>query len=125
LMVTDPPYGVLLDTGWRERAGLGPQRQTGSVPNDDRADWSQAYQLFPGDVAYVWHAGVHAAEVAAGLEACGLRIRAQIIWAKQHFALAAEIFTGSTSHVGIACGKANPPTGAGIENNRHCGKLRI
>jgi DNA modification methylase len=38
-------------------------------------------------VAYVWHAGVHAAEVAAGLEAAGFRIRAQIIWSKQHFAL--------------------------------------
>jgi len=87
LMVTDPPYGVDFDPTWRERAGLGPQRQNGRVPNDDRADWSQAYKLFPGDVAYVWHAGVHAAEVAAGLEACGLRIRAQIIWAKQHFAL--------------------------------------
>jgi DNA modification methylase len=87
LMVTDPPYGVEYDPSWRERAGLGRQRQTGTVPNDDRADWSSAYRLFRGDIAYVWHAGVHAAEVAAGLEAAGLRIRAQIIWAKQHFAL--------------------------------------
>ena len=87
LMLTDPPYGVELDPKWRERAGLGPQRQIGTVPNDDRVDWSEAYRLFPGDVAYVWHAGVHAAEVAAGLEAVGFRIRSQIIWAKQHFAL--------------------------------------
>lgn len=86
-MVTDPPYGVEYDPTWRERAGLGPQRQTGTVLNDDRVDWSQAFLLFHGDIAYVWHAGVHAAEVAAGLEATGLRIRAQIIWAKQHFAL--------------------------------------
>ena len=56
-------------------------------PNDDRADWVEAYKLFPGDVAYVWHAGVHAAEVARGLEASGFSIRSQIIWAKQHFAL--------------------------------------
>jgi DNA modification methylase len=87
LMVTDPSYGVKYDPTWRERAGLGRLRQTGSVPNDDRADWSQAYKLFPGNVGYVWHAGVHAAEVATGLEAAGFRIRAQIIWAKQHFAL--------------------------------------
>ena len=26
----------------------------GKVLNDDRADWQQAYALFPGDVAYVW-----------------------------------------------------------------------
>src|SRR6266568_7769890 len=53
----------------------------------DRVDWSLAYRLFPGNVAYVWHAGVHGAEVAAGLEGVGFCIRAQIIWVKQHFAL--------------------------------------
>jgi DNA modification methylase len=87
LMVTDPPYGVDYDPNWRERAGLGVQRQIGTVPNDHQVDWSAAYRLFPGNVAYIWHAGVHAAEVAAGLESAGLRIRSQIIWAKQHFAL--------------------------------------
>lgn len=86
-MITDPPYGVGYDPGWRERAGLGVPRQTGAIANDHQADWTQAYRLFPGNVAYVWHAGVHAAEVARGLEEAGLRIRAQIIWAKQHFAL--------------------------------------
>jgi DNA modification methylase len=87
LMITDPPYGVDYDPLWRERAGLGLQRQTGIVQNDDRADWTEAYKLFPGDVAYIWHAGVHAAEVAAGITAAGFAIRSQIIWAKQHFAL--------------------------------------
>ena len=87
LLLTDPPYGVKYDPNWREEAGLGQQRQTGIVRNDDRADWTEAYRLFTGDVAYVWHAGVHAGEVAAGLEACGFRIRAQIIWVKQHYAL--------------------------------------
>ena len=87
LLLTDPPYGVNYDPNWRERAGLGRTQQTGLVENDDRADWTVAYKLFPGDVAYLWHAGVHAAEVAASLEAAGFRIRAQIIWVKQHFAL--------------------------------------
>lgn len=87
LMTTDPPYGVEYDPQWRERAGLGRQRQTGAVANDGRVDWTDAYKLFAGDVAYVWHAGVHAAEVATGLEAAGFHIRSQIIWAKQHFAL--------------------------------------
>jgi DNA modification methylase len=86
-MVTDPPYGVEYDPIWRGLAGLGRPRQTGTVANDDRVDWSPAFKLYRGDVAYVWHAGVHAAEVAASLEAAGLRIRAQIIWSKQHFAL--------------------------------------
>ena len=87
LMVTDPPYGVSLDPTWRERAGLGKQRQVGTIANDDQVDWTKAWLLFPGDVAYVWHAGVHAAEVARSLESADFRIRAQIIWAKQHFAL--------------------------------------
>ena len=87
VMVTDPPYGVDYDPIWREQAGLGQQRQTGTVANDQQVDWSAAYGLFPGDVAYVWHAGVHAAEVAANLESAGFGIRSQIIWAKQHFAL--------------------------------------
>jgi len=87
LMVTDPPYGVAYDPAWRERAGLGHQRQTGIVANDDRVDWAQAYGLFAGDVAYVWHAGVHAAAVALSLESVGFQIRSQIIWAKQSLVL--------------------------------------
>ena len=48
LMVCDPPYGVSYDPMWREVAGLGHQRQTGKVANDDQADWTPAYKLFPG-----------------------------------------------------------------------------
>src|SRR5579871_1870198 len=43
LMVTDPPYGVEYDPAWRERAGLGAQRQTGAVANDHQVDWAAAY----------------------------------------------------------------------------------
>jgi DNA modification methylase len=86
-MVTDPPYGVGYEPEWRERAGLGRQRQRGRVRNDHQADWSTAYRLFPGEVAYVWHAGLHVLEVARGLVESGFEIRSQIIWVKQHFAL--------------------------------------
>ena len=75
------------DPKWRERAALGHQRQVGPIANDQQANWSEAWQLFEGDVGYIWHAGVHAAEVAAGLESTGLRVRSQLIWVKQHFAL--------------------------------------
>ena len=88
LMVTDPPYGVGLEPAWRETAGLNLRtRQGGKVANDDRIDWSEAWALFPGAVVYVWHAGIHAAEVARGLEECEFQIRSQIIWVKQHFAI--------------------------------------
>lgn len=92
LMVTDPPYGVKYDASWRDGVDLnlgkrlgakGSRRALGVVENDDRADWSEAWALFPGDVAYVWHGGLHSGVVAESLVACGFIVRTQIIWAKQ------------------------------------------
>ena len=87
LMVTDPPYGVEYDPTWRNKAGAAATRRTGKVLNDDRADWREAWALFPGDVAYVWHGALHAATVAESLEAAGFAIRSQIIWAKERLVL--------------------------------------
>lgn len=87
LMVTDPPYGVSYDPSWRKRAGvnLNPLK-LGKVANDDQADWREAWALFPGAVAYVWHASLHTSEVKQSLEASGFGMRSQIIWAKDRFA---------------------------------------
>ncbi len=87
IMVTDPPYGVEYDPGWRTRVKgkVGGVRRQGKVQNDNIADWLKAYELFPGNIAYVWHAAKFGAIVAAGLEAVGLSIHQQIIWNKQHF----------------------------------------
>ncbi len=88
LMATDPPYGVEYDPEWRATAGVNKNRsKLGRVENDDRADWREAWALFPGDVMYIWHAGRHAATVQQSIEACGFEIRSQIIWAKDRFAL--------------------------------------
>lgn len=94
LMVTDPPYGVNYDPSWRDEAAkhspsMGNRKDTakGKVLNDDKADWREAWALFPGDVAYVWHAGLFAGVVADGLIACGFKLRSQIIWAKNHLAI--------------------------------------
>ena len=83
LMVTDPPYGVEYDAMWRQRAGKGgPNLAAGKVTNDDVFDWREAWKLFPGSVAYVWHAGWFAGETMNSLKAVGFNIRAQIIWVK-------------------------------------------
>ena len=88
LMIADPPYGVGYDPSWRARGKLKTRKlAVGKVLNDDRASWHEAYALFPGDVAYVWSGALHGDVVAADLAACGLQLRAQIIWVKQHFAL--------------------------------------
>jgi len=97
LMVTDPPYGVEYDASWRNDALSGKPkadgkiggggRAIGKVENDDKADWREAWALFPGDVAYVWHAGNMAHVVAESLLACDFGIRAQIIWGKSQFVI--------------------------------------
>jgi DNA modification methylase len=94
LMVTDPPYGVKYDASWRNVAaakGLigqrGQSKSIGKVENDDRADWREAWALFPGNVAYVWHAGLHGGVVSDSLKCCGFEVRSQIIWAKDRFQL--------------------------------------
>src|SRR5438093_8589509 len=93
LMVTDPPYGVDYDPAWREKSWRG-ARSTGKVQADDRSDWREAWALFPGDIAYVWHAGNKADVVAASLQACGFEIRSQIVWAKQHFVISRGHYHG-------------------------------
>jgi uncharacterized protein (TIGR02217 family) len=88
LMVTDPPYGVSYDPTWRADAGVNKsRRKLGVVANDDRADWREAWALFPGVVAYCWHAAKYASTMQVSLEAVGFEMRAQIIWAKDRFAL--------------------------------------
>ena len=97
LMVTDPPYGIELDSEWRDRAGLngcGPaepsylkKRTVGhtetSISGDTRADWSDAFALVPSlDVGYVWHASKFTREVLDGLLRIGFLHHQQIIWNK-------------------------------------------
>jgi hypothetical protein len=82
LLVTDPPYGISLDSEWRDRAGLngcGPaeasymkHRTEGhtetTISGDTRADWPEAFELVPSlQIAYVWHASVFTREVLNGL----------------------------------------------------------
>ena len=87
LMVTDPPYGVVYDPSWRNAAGVSASARTGKVQNDDRADWTEAWKLFPGSAAYVWCASMTNDQVVQSLETVGLQRRSQIIWRKPHFTL--------------------------------------
>lgn len=89
LMVTDPPYGVEYDATWRVAAM--PEKNTGKdgggthgkVKNDGQADWRAAWALFPGDVAYVWHApGPLQVDVYESMVSADLLPRYQIIWVK-------------------------------------------
>lgn len=89
LMVSDPPYGVNYDPNWRNEAPkwkgskvkLGASA-IGRVMNDKNADWSAAWLLFSGDVAYVWHAALFGSIVEQSLKTAGLVPRSHIIWNK-------------------------------------------
>lgn len=88
LMVTDPPYGVAYDPKWRAEAGINKNtKKLGQVTNDGRSEWSAAWRLFPGPVAYVWHGGLKAQSVQGSLEQAGFTMRAQIIWAKDRLVI--------------------------------------
>lgn len=86
LMVTDPPYGVNYEPEWRGEHNRG-VKNTGKVLNDDKYDWSEAYSLFSGDVAYVWHSGKYTHKFAENIENCGFDLINLIIWSKQHFVI--------------------------------------
>jgi DNA modification methylase len=94
LMVTDPPYGIEYDPNWRNEAAakglIGQKKSTracGKVANDDKADWTAAYELCGCDVAYIWHAGIKSNIVQDSIIRAGYDVRTQIIWAKNNFAI--------------------------------------
>lgn len=90
LMATDPPYGVEYNPK-RVAIALNKKRSarqgSGTSCNDNRADWTDAWKLFSGRIAYVWHAALFSSVVSQSLENAGLSIRQQIIWSKNHFSL--------------------------------------
>lgn len=107
LMVTDPPYGIELDSEWRDRAGLnshGPaepsymkKRTAGhtetKISNDTICDWSPAFELVPSlECAYVWHASKFTREVLDGLLRIGFVHHQQIIWDKQRTVLTRTLY---------------------------------
>ena len=106
LLVTDPPYGIELDSEWRDRAGLngcGPaepsylKRSEGhrntSISSDTRADWSEAFALVPSlTVAYVWHASKFTREVLDGLLRIGFEHHQQLIWNKGRTVLTRTLY---------------------------------
>jgi DNA modification methylase len=115
LMVTDPPYGIELDSEWRDRAGLNDGSRLGSkhaypaepsymkhrteghtetsISGDTRADWSEAFELVPSlQIAYVWHASKFTREVLDGLLRIGFLHHQQIIWDKGRTVLTRTLY---------------------------------
>ena len=71
-MTTDPPYGVSTIPPGGIASTRASARPSVASLNDDRADWTAAWQLFPGAIAYVWHAGAQGADGRGGPRSGGL-----------------------------------------------------
>jgi DNA modification methylase len=82
LMVTDPPYGVNYDPGWRDSLSGRGSNKGSIIENDHRSGWRDAISLFPGAVVYLWHAAWFAAETNQSLKDSGFQVRSQIVWSK-------------------------------------------
>jgi DNA modification methylase len=99
LMVTDPPYGVNYEPNWRNEAAAKGQlafapSRVGKVTDDTRTDWSDAWRLFSGDVAYCWSAPAGDSIVSGlALQSAGFQIRASVIWRKPHFPISRGHYT--------------------------------
>lgn len=116
MVFTDPPYGVEYES------------EKGVVTNDDRFDWSDAYNLFSGDVAYVWHGERTSLDVGINLRSCGFEIRSRIVWVKpsltmgrghyhfQHEGAWYAVKTGAVSHW---CGDHKQSTVWNIDRENH------
>lgn len=89
-MITDPPYGVKYEADWRAKAKGSKKtkrEENSNLQNDDKADWYDAYVLFRGNVAYVWHASAFTDVVMDGLHRAGFEVKQQLIWNKNIHAL--------------------------------------
>jgi DNA modification methylase len=94
-MLTDPPYGVKYEADWRAKAKdrkKTEREESSNLKNDDQADWYDAYVLFEGAVAYVWHASAFTDVVMDGLRRAGFEVKQQIIWNKNVHALSRSDF---------------------------------
>ena len=114
LMVTDPPYGVEYDAGWRNKVSRTNGKTynsmaVGKVENDDRLTWAEAWALFPGDVVYAWHGFQQSPVLAGELVDAGFGLRALIAWVKS----SAPISRGHYHHQHETCWYAVRDGGTG------------
>lgn len=88
MCVTDPPYGVEYEPGWRNGVlNTRDSKRCRAIANDNQADWRKALALFPGNILYVFHAAIRAGQAFAQVEAIGFQPRSVLIWDKQRLVM--------------------------------------
>jgi hypothetical protein len=110
--------GIAPDTNPGKSGGMD-----GKVANGSVTDWSEAWALFPGDVAYVWCASLHNHEGAANLLASGFALRSLIIWAKHRSVIGRGHYHWQHEPCWYAVRDGVPPgTGREIASRQRCGR---
>ena len=131
LLVTDPPYGVNYEPQWRtEKAEAGyfihPAKRLGKVTNDDRADWSEAWELFPGAVVYCYAAaGDLVIDSGTALKNAGFGIRAGIIWRKANFPISRGPYTYQHENIWYAVRKGMTASWIGPSNASSVWEIKL
>jgi site-specific DNA-methyltransferase (adenine-specific) len=126
LMVTDPPYGVNYEPEWREGCDLGVgKRSKNTVLNDDRYDWSDAYALFTGDIAYIWHSAKYTHKFAENIENSGFELISLIFWAKNRIVFGRGDYQNQHEPLWYAVKKGKQHNWQGNVINLLYGKLLI
>lgn len=135
LCVTDPPYGVNYQPSWRHIIGWcrdcntdapyppehnethNGKRRVGEVSNDDQADWSAAWSLFPGNVVYSYSAGGgFVVDTGDALVKSDFVLRAGIVWRKNNFPLNRGAYTYQHEYLWYAVRKGENASWIGPNN---------
>lgn len=82
LLISDPPYGVDFDPTWRQ--GSENRTYMGDKPDKEYV-WKKVWELFQGDVIYIWHASARLKDLWIALEMLGFDLRQLIVWNKMRF----------------------------------------
>jgi DNA modification methylase len=91
LMVTDPPYGVEFDPGWRSKLGAVRDDYMAAGEDTERG-WGPAWQYAPSDVAYIWHSDKQRVALECALVQLGWILRQEIVWVKQAWAMSRTLW---------------------------------
>ena len=95
LVVTDPPYNVAVQGGFRGNPTRtdGLRIENDNMPEEDFMDflesafYNASHHLKEGGAFYVWHATNAVTQFKVALENNNLQVKQELIWNKSHFVL--------------------------------------
>jgi len=97
-------------------------RAVGEVLNNNKANWREAWALFPGNVAYVWQGYSSLPTWNGSYPIMSSRTRNLIVWAKSQFAIGRGNSHPQHELAGMPFGKAERATTDGGRKQSRFGR---